>query len=203
MTAHLPIPEGPTSFEQLVALGPEVMDRVNSMLLSGEHASAIARWIQDDLKKIVGVQHQTLKKALERYRKKDLTPKTLAAIAGASRGLSARTILQRLNSMDELEEMVRHQKLRVEKLLAREIELPKGILLKDTTNEMKLLKEMLVSLSDMQLETGLMQRAPKTVKGAVVGMDGNTRTFQWTEEQETMYREIAVLEEKAHVVNEG
>ena len=69
--------------------------------------------------------------------------------------------------------------------------------LKNTTNEIRLLKDMLVDLGRVQMETGLLPRAAKTIKGTVTGADGQIKEFAWTEEQEELFKEIEELESAA------
>ena len=188
---------GPSVIERLESLGPEVMDRIDSRMASGESPITVARWVQDDLQQLTDVKLETLKKALHRYLGGELRDKVMGRIAAAQRGASQATVLKRLNAMDELEEMVRYQRGRVDKLLMREEQLPGGILLKDTTNEIRLLKDMLVDLGRVQMETGLLPRAAKTIKGTVTGADGQIKEFAWTEEQEELFKEIEELESAA------
>lgn len=183
-----------SALKRLQSLGPEVMDRIDSRLLAGDPAKQIVRWVQSELGQLTAVKEDTLKKALERYREHDLRKRTLERIANAQSGHNLTSVAKRLNAMDQLEEMVRHQRVRVDKLLARESQLPQGILLKDTTNEIRLLKDMLVDLGRVQLETGLLPRASRTLRGQVVGADGEVKHFEWTEEQEELFREIEELE---------
>ena len=100
--------------------------------------------------------------------------------------------------MDELEEMVRIQRVRVDKMLA--LEEGKPMLIGATTGEIKLLKEMLVDLGRVQLETGFLTRAPKTIKGVLANARGERIEFSWTEEQEQLYRELENVERRAEEV---
>ena len=156
---------GPSVIDRLESLGPEVMDRIDSRMASGESPITVARWVQEDLQQLTDVKLETLKKALHRYLGSELRDKVMARIAAAQRGASQATVLKRLNAMDELEEMVRHQRGRVDKLLMREEQLPGGILLKDTTNEIRLLKDMLVDLGRVQMETGLLPKRRQDHQG--------------------------------------
>ena len=183
-----------TAFARLVALGPEVMGRVEKDLLNGEPASVLVKWLHKDMKVLADVQPSSLKKALERFRLKELQPRTLARIAATTRTLATKTVIKRLNVMDHLEEMVTFQRARLDKLLTREAQMAGGILLKDTSNELRLLKELLMDLGKVQLETGLLPRAPRTIRGSLQGANGEIRQFEWTEAQEEMYREIVALD---------
>ena len=182
------------AFKRLKSLGEERMQEVDSRLLSGEPCSAIAAWIQVDLGKLKDIKPASLKKTLERYRETELRNRTLERIAQAQSGSAIKTIQKRLNALDEMEEIVRFQRIRVDKIMMRESKLPEGILLKDTSNEIRLLKDMLLDLGKLQLETGLLPRAAKTFKGSVVGADGEVRQFEWTEEQEELFQTISQMD---------
>ena len=182
------------AFKRLKSLGEERMQEVDSRLLSGEPCSAIAAWIQVDLGKLKDIKPASLKKTLERYRETELRNRTLERIAQAQSGSAIKTIQKRLNALDEMEEIVRFQRIRVDKIMMRESKLPEGILLKDTSNEIRLLKDMLLDLGKLQLETGLLPRAAKTFKGSMVGADGEVRQFEWTEEQEELFQTISQMD---------
>ena len=70
----------------------------------------VASWLQDELMQLTDVEPATLKKALERYRGGDLRDKRDGPHRDAEPGASSRRRARRLNAMDELEDMVRHQK---------------------------------------------------------------------------------------------
>jgi hypothetical protein len=178
------------AFSTLRALGDEVMSRVDSRLLSGESAIAIAHWLQHDLKLLTNVKEDSTRKMLERYRETDLRNRTMQRIMVAQSQVPLKTVEKRLNAMDELEEMVRIQRSRVDKVLMKETVLPGGILLKSTSEEIKLLKEMLVDLGRQQLETGVMARASRTFKGQMTDANGEVKEFIWTEEQEKLFKEL-------------
>jgi hypothetical protein len=182
------------AFKNLKSLGDDAMSDIDSRLLAGEPASSIATYIQDDLGKLRDIKRPSLKKTLERYRETELRDKTLARIAGAQKGQSIKTVNARINALDEMEVMFRQQRSRVDKLLLREDQLPGGILLKDTTKELGLMKDMLFDLGKLQLDTGVLARAQKTMKGTMTTPDGLVHEFQWTEEQEELFRAIADFE---------
>ena len=77
------------------------------------------------------------------------------------------------------------------------MEMDKPILLKTTT----LLKDMLVQLGHLQLETGYLARAARTVKGSV--MAGEVTEFEWTEEQEKLIQELERVTNRKFEVGAG
>jgi hypothetical protein len=178
------------AFKQLHALGKDVMDRIDSKLTSGEGGMVVARWLQDDCGLLTEVRTATLKKTLERYRESDLRNRVLQRITEAQSTLAIKTVAKRLNAMDELEEIVRVQRLRVDKLLAKEKDMPNGLVLTTASSEIRLLKDMLVNLGSIQLETGFIAKAPKKIIGHMIGEDGQVREFAWTEEQEALFNEL-------------
>lgn len=182
------------AFKNLKSLGTDRMEEIDSRLLSGEPCSSIAASIQVNWGKLKNIKPESLKKCLERYRETELRQKTIARIAEVQSKSAIKTVQKRLTALEHLEEMTQVQRGRVEKLLMREAKLPEGLLLRDTTNEIRLLKEMLTDLGRLQLETGLLKRAPKTITGSVTDEDGHVREFAWTEEQEALYREIEEME---------
>jgi len=182
------------AFKSLKSLGEERMQEIDARLLSGEPCSSIARWIQLELGKLTDIKTASLKKTLERYRETELRNRTLQRIAEAQSKSAIKTIQKRLNALEEMEEAIRFQRIRVDKILMRESKLPEGILLKDASNELRLLKDMLMDLGKLQLETGLLPRAAKTFRGTMVGADGQVREFEWTEEQEELFQTIEAME---------
>jgi hypothetical protein len=90
--------------------------------------------------------------------------------------------------MDELTELVAHQKDRFEKMYLKEKMAP--LLMKQVSEEGRLLKDMLVELGKLQLETGVLQRAPKKVTGSMTDANGAVQSFEWTLEQEQLFKAI-------------
>lgn len=191
----------PGEFKQLKACSPEIIETVEARLLSGEPARAIAKALHMD-GHLTEMKEDALVKALTRYRGSELRAKTIERIAGVQRNAGIAQIQVRLNALDEIEGLVRLQKGRVDKLLTKESLLPEGIILKDASNEMRLLKEMLVDLGKVQLETGVLAKASKTYKGQFQGPDGNMHAFEWTEEQEQLFKSIE-LEDEAYAAEDA
>jgi len=169
-------------------LPEDVISKIDGKLTAGEPAREVAAWMQTEAKVLTDMKPDTLKKTLERYREGHLRNKVLARITEAHNAKAVKTVQKRLNSMDELEEMVVIQRTRVDKMLLMEKDKP--ILLKSTTDEIRLLKEMLVDLGRIQMETGVLPRATRKVTGMITTMEGEIAEFSWTEEQEQLYREL-------------
>jgi len=76
-----------------------------------------------------------------------------------------------------------------------DLEADKPMLLKTTTDELRLMKELLVSLGSMQLETGVMGRATKTITGTVTDGMGLVKAFSWQEAEERLYTELVSVKD--------
>ncbi len=176
------------AFKSLKELGPDKMAAIDEMLTRGVVAAQVASIIQDEWGMLGGIKRDSVKKTLERYRKSELRDRIVAQIAGASDGLRASTLQKRASALDSLQELVEIQTGRFKKMLAREAQGP--LLLKQVSDEGRLLKEMLVELGRLQLETGVLSRAPKKVTGTVTDATGQVSNFQWTQEQDELFRSI-------------
>lgn len=181
--------------KKLKALPKEVLSVVDTKLLAGEPALDVARWIQDDAKQLQDDELYALKKLLERYRKGELRARTIERIATAQATEATHTVAKRMNAMEEMHDLCMQQRYRLDKMLMRESEMAaKGILLKDATREIEVMKTLLVDLGRLQLETGVLARAPKSYKGSITDANGQTATFEWTEEQEKLFAELEGME---------
>lgn len=179
------------AFKRLAELGDAVVEEVDRRLLSGEAPSSVARYLQEDCGLLKDLKPGSVKKNLERYRAHDLKDRVVEELADKARGKGLTTIKRKLVAMDELEDLVAIQKGRLGKLLVKERSLPEGIVLKQASDEVRLLKETLVELGKLQLETGVMIRAPKKVTGSVMDpATGDVTHFAWTEEQEALFRQL-------------
>ena len=186
------------AYAALKALGDDVLEQIDAKLTAGESGGAVAKWLQEEMKLLADGKRASLTRKLERYRGTELRNKVISRITEAATSASIKTLAKRVNAMDELEEMVRIQRVRVDKMLA--LEEGKPMLIGATTGEIKLLKEMLVDLGRVQLETGFLTRAPKTIKGVLANARGERIEFSWTEEQEQLYRELENVERRAEEV---
>lgn len=181
------------------ALGAAVMAEIDRRLLAGESGKTVAKWLQEDAKRLVKENRSTLQKQLERYRGGELRKKTLERIAGVQSNAAITVIQARLDAMNEMERLAKEQRNRLDRLLVKEAELPKGILLKDATREIAIMKDLLVEVSKLQLETGVMVRAPKNVKGSITDPTGAVTEFEWSEEHQALCKE---LDEKLEAIRE-
>jgi hypothetical protein len=176
------------AFKPLKDLGKEKMAAIDSMLTKGIVASQVAALIKDEWKALPGVKVESVKKMLERYRKSELRQRIVDQVAGTTAGLRASTLQKKASAMDMLQELVEIQTGRFKKMLVKEQ--PTPLLMKQVSDEGRLLKEMLVELGRLQLETGVLARAPKKVTGQVTDASGQVSTFEWTQEQDELFKSI-------------
>lgn len=180
------------SSKRLHELHADVLKEVDQRLLSGESPSSVAAWLQDELHQLTDIQPASLKKNLERYRASELKDKVIEKVVAKTLGKHVSGIHSKLNALEEMERLVAVQKARYEKALVKEEASP--LPMKMVSDEGRLLKEMLVELGKLQLETGIgLQRAPKRITGAIEDPDGTKREFSWTEEQEKLYQQLDAI----------
>jgi hypothetical protein len=176
------------AFKRLYAFDEERIEQVNEMLSKGLPASQVAQVIQSEWGLLADLKPDSVKKMLERYRKTDLRECILAQVAGVTEGMHTTTLAKRVSALEELTDLATVQKGRYQK--AVQLEAGKPLLLKQATEEGRLLKEILVELGRLQLDTGVLARVPRRITGQVIDEGGRVRQFEWTEEQEALYREI-------------
>lgn len=176
-------------FEKLRTLPPDKLEEVDRLLLGGRPGREVARTILNEWGLLTDTKEDTLKKMLERYRNQDLRARETARVTEIVREVSTVSLHKRMNALDELNELVSVQKGRFLKAKKMEDDQPK-FLLKQVSDEAKLLKEMLVELGRLQLETGIIQKAPRKLTGSITDANGDTRNFEWTEEQQALSDQI-------------
>lgn len=181
------------TFKRLHELGPDLVSQVDQRLLNGEKCSSVAEWLQKELQVLTDLQPSSLKKNLERYRAADLKDRVVEELVEKLpvNGGMGKALL----AIDEMERLLLIQRGRVEKMLIREKMMPDGLVLNQTKDEIRLLKDLAVELGKLQLETGVMRRAPKTLSGTVTDpTTGEVKEFTWKEEQDALFKRLETLE---------
>lgn len=176
------------AYHSIKSLGDDILLGIEARLLDGDSGARVCAWLQDEMQVLADVLPGTLKKTLERYRSKELRQKTIKKIAEAQRGVTLRTVTQHFNAITELEALAIIQRARVDKMLAMEKDKP--MILKVTSDEIRLLKETLVSLGDMQMDTGLLTRAGKGVGATPVDRMATAQVFTWDDARQQLYEEM-------------
>lgn len=179
------------AFKRLNDLGVAIVEQVDKMLFAGTVPSQIAKWLHEDQKVLLDLKLGSIQKNLERYRDKVLPTKVKAELAETK--VLTPAVKKKLLAIDALSDLVAIQMGRLDKVLVKENGSP--FLMKSASDEGRLLKEMLIELGKLQLETGVMKKAPKTFSGSTFDPStGEVKQFSWTEEQEQMFKTIENLE---------
>ena len=176
------------AYHMIKSLGDDILLGIEARLLDGESGAKVCAWLQGEMQVLPDVQPGTLKKTLERDRAKELRQKTIKKIAEAQRGVTLKTVAQHFNAIAELEDIAAIQRRRVDKMLAMEKDKP--MLLKVTSDEIRLLKETLVSLGAMQMDTGLLARAGKGVGSTPEDRMAIAQVFTWDDARQKLYEAI-------------
>jgi hypothetical protein len=179
------------AFLRLKSIGPDLLDE---KLKFGAPSAEVAQLIHAQ-GQLADVKDDSLRKMLDRYRKTELRDKTIAALTASQKHGSTTAVVKRLHAIDELEELCRIQHARLTKVMGPEIKAP--LLIKAVGDEINRMQNLLTDLARLQLETGLIQRAPRTVKGVMSAQDGQPHEFSWTEEFEQLNQELQEFERRA------
>jgi len=178
------------AFTKLHTLPKEVVAQVESKLLAGESPLAVANWLQVDMQVFKDMKVPTLKKNLERYRAVDLKDKVVSDILGANKGKSVAGLAKKVSALEEITDMVMIQRARVEGLMVKEKQMS-GLTMKALSDEIRLFKELCSEMGKLQLEMGILARAPKKLTGSVSDPEtGIVRNFSWSEENDLMMKTI-------------
>jgi hypothetical protein len=178
---------------KLKTIGPELLHEVDEKLKFGKSSHEVTAYLHEQ-GALTDVKADSLRKMLDRYRQTELRDKTIAALTQAQRKDTGVTVAKRLHAIDELEELARVQHARLTKVLAQEQKAP--LLIKSVGEEASRLQSMLSDLARLQLETGLIQRAPKKVFGTMTTPDGKPHEFVWTEEFDKLNEELQEFEHR-------
>lgn len=152
------------AFEVLKGLGDETLDTIQMFLREGRTAVDVALWIQEDRKLLTDMEPEALQRMLQRYNK-ELKKET--AMVAAQSMVRDMDFAGRVDALRETTSMAAIQKARVLKIYEKEQEMPGGLLLKQVSEELELFRKILTTLGTLQLETGILPRAPKVQMGQV------------------------------------
>ena len=178
---------------KLKSVGPELLHELDEKLKFGTSSHEVAAYLHEN-GALTDVKADSLRKMLDRYRQTELRDKTIAALTQAQRKDTGVMVAKRLHAIDELEELARVQHARLTKVLTQEQKAP--LLIKQVGEEASRLQSMLTDLARLQLETGLIQRAPKKVFGTMTTPDGKPHEFVWTEEFDKLNEELQEFEHR-------
>lgn len=169
-------------YARIYALGVDKVAQVDTLLLKGTTASELAVIIQNDWGDMQDLSISAVERQLRRYRR-DIDVKVAARQEVALRDdktlLAVTRQVEQIDVIEDMNSLIHTQKIRINRLLEHEAsrELSEG-LLSDVKYEMQQLIAMYKLISTLQLETGLMRRAAKTVSG-MFSYDDDTGRFEF------------------------
>ena len=190
-------PFGRPPYEDLKSMGADNFAAMEKKLMAGETPGAVAKWIQEDLGLLPHKKRTTLEVQVRRYSQKELRGKAIQKIAMLHGKKSTQFILERLNALEEVEQLFLVQKARMEKIVGHEKNLAPGLILKDASAEIRLTKDILVDMGRLQLELGILKKVETGLNAPKLNEDGTLQEFSWTDEQEEMFRDLSRMLENA------
>lgn len=151
-------------YERIISLGEEKVVQLDRLLNRGEKTSKVCTLIQEGWEDLLDMSRPALIKMLNRYRNTALRGDLIKELA-ANGLLTTVKGLKRLDALEEMTNMALIQKERVSKVYSKESKMP--LLMKQVTEELTLMNKLLDSLSRLQLEIGVLKRAPKDYHGSL------------------------------------
>jgi hypothetical protein len=146
------------------SLSSERQDQILQMLRAGKKADHIAGVIQDGWQALPDMKRESLVRAITRFRS-DFVRTNMEQLLLESGALDkAAQIAWNFDALDELQRLYYLQQTRIAKLLDFEQTLPDGLLHNQLSDELRLASKMLARIGLLQLETGILRRAPKDVE---------------------------------------
>lgn len=158
---------------RILSLDHEQLMRVDAMLFQGTALSEIARVIKDEWGLFENVAHGTVEKQLARYKVDHLEGAYPSTSMAANLGTKAAEIAllvedsgkwtHQVDTLQELVAIAQTQKGRLEKILKQENKLP--TLLGSVRPELESLARLIMNVASLQMDLGLMKRAPTEISG--------------------------------------
>lgn len=162
----------------LYSMGGDFVERMEALLVRGLSTRKVAQRIQDEWGLLKDIKVETLAKKVLRY-KVDIMDHHLQTevvvksnAEGAPKDTTETHKIKRIfrksakiDVLEELEELVKFQMHRVERIAALEDPMP--TVLKQTREEVRELSNLLKQMSELQMDVGLMNRVPHKVRGKI------------------------------------
>lgn len=175
---------------RIEAARPEIRDTIDELLYSGETPYTITTRIKEDWSDFDNVVDRTIQRNIESYSKTQACKDRLAKLEEVAAAKDIKRFDKQVSVLQDLQWTTMLQRARLEKAYEREKVSP--LPLESVSKELMNYQRLLTETGRMQLEIGVLQKAPKKVTGIVAGVDGRPQTFSWTEEHEAL---LAVLDD--------
>lgn len=177
------------AFTKFDDLDEVTMNRVDVMLYAGHSGEKVAAYLQEELGLYTDVKHGSLAKHLRTYRREVLPEKAIEEVAKFN-GTFPEYVAVRMKPLQELEKVAATHKGRLLKVLQQEQQMKGGLLMGQVSEALAAYQRSLTELAKLQIELGILQKAPRKVSGVITDEHGNVRTFDWTEEETALLREV-------------
>jgi hypothetical protein len=134
------------------------------MLRAGQAADHIAGVIQDGWHALVDMKRGSLVRAITRFRSDYLRANVDPLLTGDGITDKVEQAPSQLDVLNAMQQLYNIQKSRIERLAEFELTLPDGLRHKRLGDELRLADKILAHISHVQLQTGILRRAPKDIE---------------------------------------
>ena len=187
------------AFRQFKSLPQDQYDEIVGMFERGVPATRVAQIIHEKWDVLHSMNRASLIRTLQRFNDIVVKGELVRRVVAHALPLHQKELAHRVEVIDELEELARIQKGRLHKMLAREAQAP--MLIKQVSDEARILADLLSKIGQLHLDTGVLRRAPKHILGTVTDDAGKVTEFSVHEEVAELMKVIDDVEYK--VVDQG
>lgn len=183
-----PVPD--TRFKDLMGLGQERVSLIKTMMLDGKSAAHISRVMQHDWGVLTQRKEESLARLLVRYRKLEVDPKIALQSDALPDDLKEELVARmnsQLNTLDEMSTLCVEQMARYKIHSIEAARTGKRSALSSAAVEGQRLHNMLKDLAGIQMDAGIIPRAPRIVSAHV--------NFQRTAAEDAYYNEMQLGKE--------
>lgn len=177
--------------KEIRELDTDVQMKMDFMLANGKSVAKVADYLQNELGLFNDMRRASVRRGILRYKSTDLKKRILSSEDG-DRVLRAdpKKVNANVSVLTEQEDLIQYQIKRLDKLKAEAEKTPLAHM-SAIDAQIDRLFSMLDRHGRLQLEVGVLQRAPKKISGSFVNSDGTVTVFDWTEEQDQLLNELS------------
>ncbi len=172
------------AFKKFKNLPDGKYDELVKLFEDGKPATEVARIIHEDWQLLLELTPQSLVRTLQRFNEVVIRGELIRRVVDLATPLPNKELREKLDALDELEELARVQKGRLYKIMTQENKGP--MVMKAVSDEVKILTDLLNRVAMIHLETGVLKRASKKFSGSLTDENGGTREFSVTEEVDAL-----------------
>lgn len=183
--------------KKLYDLGREVYVEVSYRLMCGEDCKKVAVYLQNDLKVLLDLKTDTLRRYLHRFREKVIYPrlaKTYEVLNSTTRIAYKKDIELKIDGLRILEVEILDQKKRVEAIRRREVKLADGMTLGVLSKEKLLLANLTERYMRLKLDAGFVD---KMGTGPLIQINNQQLSIEHIQKDILNKEEIALATQKA------